>query len=268
MLNFRIISMICTLSLGAFGFWVFKNKKIPLEQEIYQSGNQHIANFRAAKKIAAKIYSKNSITFYCGCAFQNKIVDSSSCGYKPFNPNSMRAKRIEWEHIVPASYFGRSFKEWRKGHPKCISISGKKYKGRRCARKVSEKFRKMEADLYNLAPAIGEVNSLRGSSAIGILGSKVTPIFGSCTTKIKGKIIEPRIAVRGFIARTYKYMDAAYPKLGIISRKNKKLFRSWDRIYPPDKEEIARAQKIKRLQKNSNRFVLEWRSLQKKLATR
>jgi deoxyribonuclease I len=262
MLNFRTIVIVCAFSLGAFGFWVInKNKK--QDKNLEQKGNQHVARFRTAKKIAAKMYSDNATTFYCGCSFDNKLVNHTSCGYQAFNPNSIRAKRIEWEHIVPASYFGQSFKSWRKGHPKCVSRSGKKFKGRRCARLVSEKFRKMEADLYNLVPAIGEVNALRGNSAMGILGDKVLPLFGSCTTKIKSKTIEPRTVIRGFIARTYKYMNAAYPTRGIISRKNKKLFTAWDRMHPPETKEIIRAQKIQRIQKNKNIFVLEWASLKK-----
>ena len=39
---------------------------------------------------------------------------------------------------------------------KCIK-NGKKFKGRKCARKISKKFRLMEADLYNLQPTIGEL---------------------------------------------------------------------------------------------------------------
>ena len=51
----------------------------------------------------------------------------------------------------------------RDGHPECVSSMGKTFKGRNCARKMAILFRYMEADLYNLYPAIGEVNGLRSN---------------------------------------------------------------------------------------------------------
>lgn len=66
-----------------------------------------------------------------------------------------------WEHIVPAHAFGQSFKEWREGHPECVNRKGKLFRGRNCAQKVNIKFRYMQADMYNLVLAMGEINSLR-----------------------------------------------------------------------------------------------------------
>ena len=58
--------------------------------------------------------------------------------------------------------------------------------------------------------------------------------FGECRTKIEDRKIEPRPEVRGEIARTYFYMERAYPGHGIISNKNEKLFQAWDKADPVD----------------------------------
>jgi deoxyribonuclease-1 len=46
--------------------------------------------------------------------------------------------------------------------------------------------------------------------------------------------IEPRPEAKGEIARTYMYMERAYPGHGIISNKNEKLFQAWDKADPVD----------------------------------
>ena len=61
--------------------------------------------------------------------------------------------------------------------------------------------------------------------------------------------------VRGNIARTYLYMDAAYPGRGVISRKNQKLFDAWNKHDPVDGWECERAKRIEKIQGNVNPFV-------------
>ena len=51
------------------------------------------------------------------------------------------------------------------------------------------------------------------------------------------------------------YMDWAYPGHGIISKKNRKLFKAWDKGDPVDAWECERAKKIERIQGNENPFV-------------
>ena len=216
-------------------------------------GNTVIKRFYQAKKKAHELYQGMESTFYCGCSFTGKLVDHHSCGFKPIHEDE-RSYRIEWEHVVPASDFGRSFKAWREGHPDCVNAKGKKFRGRRCARKVSDEFNLMESDLYNLVPAIGEVNNRRANLPMGLIGEKGLS-FGHCKTKISATVVEPRDEVKGFIARTYQYMNHAYPGHGIISRKNKKLFEAWDRSYPPSQLEVKRAKRIAIIQGNLNPFI-------------
>ncbi len=158
------------------------------------------------------------------------------------------------EHVLPAHAFGQSFKEWREGHPKCVSKKGKPFKGRNCARKMAIPFRYMEADLYHLYPAIGEVNGLRSNYSMAMIPGEKRA-FGTCDIEIEGKKVEPWPDIRGDIARTYMYMDKAYPGRGIISRKNRKLFEAWDKQDPIDDWERERAKRIERFQGNGNVFV-------------
>lgn len=211
-----------------------------------------VDNYQRAKRLMAKVFEGSERTFYCGCRYQGNSVDHGSCGYEPIKPGG-RADRMEWEHVVPAFAFGQSFPEWREGHPDCVDSRGRPYKGRRCARKASRLFRLMEADLYNLQPAIGEINGRRGHYAMGMIPGEERR-FGECDVEIEDRKIEPRPAVRGDIARTYLYMDRVYPGRGLVSKKNRPLFEAWDREDPVDSAERVRLAKIGEILENDGRF--------------
>jgi deoxyribonuclease-1 len=222
-----------------------------------QTGNTTNDSFNKSKQLLHSAVYKDAASrqdIYCGCRYdEKKDVDFNSCGYKPEKDNE-RARRIEWEHAVPAEAFGQSFKEWREGHPDCVDNRGKSFKGRKCAEKVNLEYRKMQADMYNLYPAVGEVNGLRSNYSMAMIpGNQYR--FGECKTKIEDQKIEPRPAVRGEIARTYFYMERAYPGHGIISGKNEKLFQAWDKADPVDEWECERASRIAKIQGNVNLVV-------------
>ena len=111
-------------------FYIFIFSLICLSHNSF-SQNQMINNFSKSKKILFKIHKNKPYTFYCGCSYKNKTPYLSSCGYKIYK-NKKRANRIEFEHIVPVSRFGRKFQSWTKGHLNCVKNNGKKYKGRKC----------------------------------------------------------------------------------------------------------------------------------------
>ena len=234
--------------------WVSpREKKIPDTTPFATSIPTDIRDFAEAKKVAAVIYQDYPYTFYCGCHFTGKKVDHRACGYKPLH-DTKRAHRIEWEHIVPAHAFGQAFAQWRNGASKCVHNTGEPYRGRACARLTSKAFKQMEADLYNLVPAIGEVNQLRADYPMGMLPG-VAPMLGQCQTKIFHGIIEPRNEVRGFVARTYKYMDNRYPGFNLLHADNRAMMEEWDHTHPPNAFEIRRAKQIARIQGNVNPFV-------------
>lgn len=216
------------------------------------TGNFSIDNFSKAKKIAAPLHAERGLTLYCRCRYVEKKIDAESCHYVSAR-DANRAKRIEWEHVVPAEAFGQSFSEWREGAPQCRTKK-KKYKGRRCAEKNRE-FARMEADLYNLFPAVGEVNGLRSNysmAEIGALGKFAGITFGGCQARVFESKFEPMDFAKGTVARAYLYMDGAYPGRGIISNKNEKLFEAWDRLHPVEPWECDLYRRIRKFQTNEN----------------
>jgi deoxyribonuclease-1 len=211
-------------------------------------GNTRIADFDAARRLLPGIFAGHETTLYCGCSYHGKAIDWNRCGYRP-RKDRKRARRLEWEHVVPAHAFGHAFPEWHDGHPQCG-----RQKGRKCAQLMRADFRLMEADLYNLQPAIGEVNGRRSNYAMAIIEGEKRA-FGQCDVEIQNRKIEPRPDVRGDIARTYFYMDWAYPGRGIISGKNRKLFEAWAAADPVDAWERERARRIEQQQGNRNPFI-------------
>lgn len=232
-----------------------------------------IKDFKEAKRILKKenIYADNQVSFYCGCNYDYKkvvtkknklttraVVDTSSCGFKSKNN---KVAYIEWEHVVPAHAFGNAFSCWRNGDKKCVKKNGKTFKGRKCCELIDKKFIAMEADLYNLQPAIGEINRDRSNYSFAIVEGEPRE-YGKCDFEISkktinGKIsykVEPREEIRGDIARTYFYMEDTY-KINVISNKNRKLFEAWDKEDPLSKLECDRARKIENIQGNTNKFI-------------
>lgn len=225
-----------------------------------QNTGHSIPRFSKAKKELWQIHKDQPYTIYCPCKFQDRKVNLKTCGYKS-RKDKKRAQVVEWEHVVPAEAFGQSFSEWREGSPRCIK-KGKSYKGRKCASKNNE-FSRMESDMYNLWPAIGELNMLRSNYSMAQIEGPSEYDFGDCKAKISDRKFEPMDLDKGKVARVYMYMNQAYPGRGIISDKNQKLFEAWDKLYPVDSFECTRAQRIEKIQGNKNK-ILEARCSQKK----
>lgn len=184
---------------------------------------EQFTSFYSAKKHLINTLPNNATSLYCGCEIKRQgkklIPDPIACGYVPRNavtrsgkPNA-RATRIEWEHIVSAWEFGHQLQCWQDG-------------GRKNCIKVSAQFRKMEADINNLAPAIGEINADRSNYRFGMITGSANQ-YGRCPVKVdfKQRVIEPPFYARERIANAYFYMQKTY---GLkISDKQQKLFTAW-----------------------------------------
>lgn len=202
-------------------------------------------NFNSAKTKLTKLYKANTTQkeFYCGCDFsyQGKkgVVDLKSCGYQ-VRKNENRAKRIEWEHVMPAENFGRQFSCWKNG-------------GRKACKK-DQNYNTIEGDMHNLQPAIGEVNGDRSNYQYAQRTNEPY-LYGQCksTVNFKAKRFYPRDEIKGTIARTYLYMEDKY-KIE-LSKHTKQLINAWDKMYPPSKWECERNKIIKGLQGNDNKFI-------------
>ncbi|MBC7692856.1 MAG: endonuclease [Methylotenera sp.] len=224
----------------------------------FTAGNVNLHSFAQAKKIALKIHKDHATTIYCGCRYEGKTVDLRSCGYQAHH-DFKRAARLEWEHVVPAEAFGQSFSEWRMGAPGCFKNhgrgksfmkEGRTFKGRKCA-ETNPEFRRMESDLYNLWPEIGELNGLRNNFTMAEIPGPGQ--FGGCHAKVGERKFEPGTGeAKGRVARVYLYMGLSYPGRGIVSNKNEKLFEAWDKANPVTPWECERARRIENVQGNPN----------------
>lgn len=221
-------------------------------------------SFFKSKKELRKIHRDHQVTFYCGCKYNysNKanMIDRDSCGYVPRNEytksgkKNERARRIEWEHVIPAENFGRQFSCWRDGDPKCVTSKGKSYKGRRCCTKVNQKFRIMQADMHNLQPAIGELNADRSNYRFDF-ELPTSGQYGECKFEVdfNERRAKVREGLRGVIARTYLYFNRQYGMK--ISKQEMQKFLGWDKMYSADAWETELNNHIAKVQGKTNEFI-------------
>lgn len=212
-------------------------------------------NFRQAKVLLKKhvYYDRNEGkqgTVYCGCDWKwvgesGGRTDLDSCGYEIRSPQSKhmvaRANRIEYEHILPISVPGRQLQCWQNG-------------GRSNCQKTDPVFNSMEANLFGLTPAIGEVNADRSNYRMGMVSGH-SNMYGQCTSKtdFKSKVFEPQDSAKGFVARVYFYYHDHYDLT--MSRQQQQLFMAWDKQYPPTPWEIERNRRIAKIMGHDNEFV-------------
>lgn len=219
-----------------------------------------LRSFRVAEKVARDVvYAGHHIDFYCACAWTpNKTgtsgeIDPSSCGYKS-RKNKARGARLEWEHVVPAAFFGQSRACWRKGNPKCVRSNGKAYAGRACCEHVDTTFNHIEADLHNLTPAVGELNGDRSNTPYGIVPGEPR-LYGACDFEVSGKpkVTEPPDNVRGEAARIWLYMSDTYSIE--LTAAQRAMFEEWSKDDPVDSWERLRNERIDAAQGNVNPYV-------------
>ncbi len=184
-------------------------------------------------------------TLYCGCDWKwtstsGGLVDLNSCNYQP-RALPHRAKRIEWEHIVPVSWLAKQRQCWQQG-------------GREYCREHDPLFNLMEADMHNLSPSIGEVNADRSYFRFGHLPA-VSAMYGQCSSRadFRQRVFEPRPEVRGMVARIHLYMHNRYNIR--MSRQQQQLFTDWHKTYPVSDWELERDRRISKITGQSNPFV-------------
>ncbi|NLD09300.1 MAG: deoxyribonuclease [Xanthomonadaceae bacterium] len=204
-------------------------------------------SFNQAKSRLVQLYKDHpeQKEFYCGCDFswegKKGIVDLKSCGYK-IRKNEERARRIEWEHVMPAYAFGNQLRCWQEG-------------GRKACQNNAY-FNVMEGDMHNLQPAVGEINGDRSNFRFSDFEKTFTQ-YGKCEfyTDFKNRQVQPRNEVKGMIARTYLYMEKRY-QLDVADQE-KKLMTVWNAEHPPKAWECKRNNIIQSIQGNDNEFITE-----------
>ena len=124
---------------------------------------------------------------------------------------------VSLEHIVPKDFFNQK-----------ISFSN---------------------DLHNLYPAILIVNRARQTKFFAE-GSNGKIKYGICKTSMDAGSVYPRDEAKGMIARAYLYMvliKQAIPT-NEIDQDDIKMFKEWDKEYPPDPIERKRNSIIEKVQ--------------------
>jgi deoxyribonuclease-1 len=206
-------------------------------------------DFVGAKKVLPRVFAGMEEDFYCGCKYSGKNIDLASCGYVA-RKNENRAKRLEWEHVVPAWALGHQRQCWQNG-------------GRKNCTATDTVFQQAEGDLNNLVPSVGEVNGDRGNLSYGAWSRDPEPMYGQCKTVVDfaNKRVQPREEVRGRAARISLYMHTRY-KLK-ISKQDKQLWCAWAKTYPVDQWEVERDRRIVQWQGEGegNAFVSDPESL-------
>ncbi|OZI25209.1 endonuclease [Bordetella genomosp. 7] len=197
-------------------------------------------DYQHAKQVLPRVHGSSGSTFYCGCPYRGKSIDLRACGYT-IRKDASRARRVEWEHIVPAWAIGHQRQCWQRG-------------GRKHCSATDAAFRKAEGDLHNLVPAIGELNNDRSNFRYTVWDNQPR-MYGQCQMVVdfKGRRAQPPQRARGAIARATFYMVETY-RLN-LSAQERRLYCVWARTYPVTEQERVRDRKIQAIQGNSNRYV-------------
>lgn len=228
----------------------------------FVSAQEPPTSFKNAKKFLADLHEEigYQFTIYCGCPYSRTTrsggdVDREACGVVT-RSNETRSKRIEWEHVVPASWFGTTRACWKlkaKVYQECEGKSG-----RECCEAVNEDFALAYSDPNNLFPSVGEVNLDRFNHPYGEVPGEPRA-YGECDAEVieltgGGKLFEPAEGkVRGTVARAMLYMAQVY---GVNVELPMSEVWKWHVNNPPEDWEMKRARLIAERTGLRNEWIL------------
>ena len=178
----------------------------------------------ASSSFWEKLYPAGGWSLYCGYKF---VESGKTAG----------GQIINIEHIYPTNRMAE--------HAGCQNRM-------QCRESNNPVFMRMEADLHNMYPAWQTVITHRYDFRYGLINGEDWR-FDDCDFEWKTGIVEPRQIARGNIARAMLYMHSRYD---IPVEKNALvLFKVWNRIDPPSKQEKVRNDIIERLQGKRNPYI-------------
>lgn len=222
--------------------------------------------FDRAKEELRAFYFYNTqyrFDFYCQAPFKvepksdlsgfktPEIVESST--YTPSTKSNKKSKIIEFEHIVPASAFGKHLSCWSE-----VSKKGKKGRANcqdtQNTSKDAQLFNQMESDVLNIVPAIGEINASRSTFEYFDAPQDLQfSQYGNCKVFVdsKNKRFYPAPYSKGYIARSYLYMIETYfiPNDLPYDKEEFARMQKWDKLYPQDSAEKALRERLWQINK-------------------
>ena len=208
-------------------------------------------NRSQAKKLIKMIHLDYKTTWLNGCDYiydpqscmDKTLVDTLTCSVQEQN------QTMKWIQVVPDTFYGRTMACMNE--EVCVSeFTGKPYKGKLCCRQRNAKYKKMEAELFNLIPVVSAIAEKQEGKIFGEV-KKSKQLIGK--VKIDNNYIEPPDGLKGDIARVYLYMDHRYHLQ--LSLEQKEMFHRWHKLDAVDKKECAIAKIIMKVQDSTNRLI-------------
>lgn len=166
------------------------------------------------------LYPDGGEGLYCGTAF------------RPYD----RSYNIE--HVYPMGWVARALR--------CGD--------REACRRNNARFNEIESDMHNMYPARKDLNRARGAYPFREIRGEHRVERG-CDLEIdhRARVVEPRPAARGNIARAMLYLSDRYD-LEIYARQ-RQLLLEWHAADPVDEEEKRRNRLIAGVQGNTNPWI-------------
>ena len=142
------------------------------------------------------------------------------------------------EHVYPMSWVTRALR--------CGD--------RQACRRNSARFNEIESDMHNMYPARKDLNRKRGSYPFREIRGE-NHVERGCDMEIdhRRRVVEPRPAVRGDIARSMLYIADRYDMK--IYERQRRMLLEWHRADPVDDAERRRARLIRQVQGNENSWI-------------
>lgn len=121
-------------------------------------------------------------------------------------------------------------------------------------RRNNQRFNRIESDMHNMYPSLRDVNKLRSSMPFTVIKGEKAAVRG-CDFEVdyRSRMVEPRPAVRGEIARSMLYMADRYDLK--LFKRQRELLERWRREDPVTDKERERNRKISELQGSTNRYI-------------
>ncbi|VAX27046.1 hypothetical protein MNBD_NITROSPINAE05-1276, partial [hydrothermal vent metagenome] len=198
----RIAVIICIVSLYHPG----QGDAQEAEERMFRPSQ--MISFELSKAELKNIYWQDDQkrTFHCGCLF-DKIQQLAPQVCLHGTQAGIRVeerKFLGWIHAVPVAVFAKPLKCWNEAL--CRKGRIQKKNGARCCNVLSQKFKKREADMHNLFPAVALEDEETDGPLLPFGGMEE---YRYCSADGK-PVLNPRPGVQGDIARAYFYMSRLY----------------------------------------------------------
>jgi len=194
----------------------------------FAGGQYLIKDYKTARSefLFTQLYVNSGESLYCGTSI-------------PFP----ETEKLTGEHVYAADWMASHF-----GCDSRMSCSHLDYK-------------RAEADLHNLWPEIGRINSSRNSLFYAEIDDSLNArrhthlcldFERTSSSSHIGAKVEPRDSAKGNIARSIFYMHVEY---GLPLYGMKTMLKKWNRTDPPGEHEYWRNERIFELQGIRNKFI-------------